>query len=80
LDAILILFPDQSLIGKTSRCGGEFHTIATGSTLSEVQESTNVAREASFFEAKAQHLRSTGIERRCWIIMVAGKRCACRNW
>jgi hypothetical protein len=35
----------------------------------KVQESTNVAREASFFEAKAQHLCRTGVERRCWIII-----------
>jgi hypothetical protein len=48
--------------------------------LSEGQESINVAREASFDEAKAQHQCSTGVERRCWIVIVAGKRCVCRNW
>jgi hypothetical protein len=43
--------------------------------LSEGQESTNVAREASFDEAKAQHQCSTGVERRR-IVIVAGKRTA----
>ena len=46
--------------------------------LSEGQESTNVAREASFDEAKAQHQCSTGVERRR-IVIVAGKRSVCRN-
>jgi hypothetical protein len=50
-----------------------------GSILSEIRESTNVAREASFDEAKAQHQCSTGAERRR-IVIVAGKRSVCRNW
>jgi len=47
--------------------------------LSEGTESTDVAREASFDEAKAQHQCSTGVERRR-IVIVAGKRSVCRNW
>jgi hypothetical protein len=47
--------------------------------LSEGQESINVAREASFDEAKAQHQCSTGVERRR-IVIVAGKWSVCRNW
>ena len=39
----------------------------------------DVAREASFDEAKAQHQCSTGVERRR-IVIVAGKRSICRNW
>jgi SAM domain (Sterile alpha motif)/Adenylate and Guanylate cyclase catalytic domain len=50
-----------------------------GSILSEIRESTNVAREASFDEAKAQHQCSTGAERRR-IVIVPGKRSVCRNW
>jgi hypothetical protein len=46
--------------------------------LSELQESTDVAREASFDEAKAQHQCSTGVERRR-IVIVASKRSVCRN-
>jgi hypothetical protein len=40
--------------------------------LSEGQESINVAREASFDEAKAQHQCSTGAERRR-IVIVPGQ-------
>jgi hypothetical protein len=40
-----------------------------GSFLSEIRESTNVAREASFDEAKAQHQCSTSAERRRIVIL-----------
>jgi len=50
-----------------------------GSIFIRRKESTNVAREASFDEAKALHECSTGVERRR-IIIVAGKRSVCRNW
>ena len=49
-----------------------------GSILSEVQEGTNVPREASFDEEKAQHQCSTGAERRR-IVIVPGKRSVGRN-
>jgi hypothetical protein len=63
---------DAAFAYATPSCGLRYCTIA------EVQESTNVAREASFDEAKAQHQCSTGAERRR-IVIVPSKRSVCRN-